>query len=370
MRILHFYKKYVTHSYGGVEQLIFQLVNGMTAQGISSDVLSLSANKNPTTVEMNGHKAHTVHCDFEVASTGFSLSAFSAFKKLARQADIIHYHFPWPFMDLVHLATRVKTPSVVTYHSDIIKQKNLLRLYRPLMMSFLGKVDRIVATSPNYLESSEVLTAFKDKVSVVPIGLDKNSYATPSTARLEFWQQRFDGQFFLFVGMLRYYKGLNFLIEAVEHLKCPIVIVGSGPEEERLKQQIANTGIKHVHFVGAINDEDKSALFTLCYGFVFPSHVRSEAFGISLLEAAMYGKPLISCEIGTGTSFINQHNETGLVVPPEDPFALKDALELLWNNPDLASTLGAGANKRYQELFTLDKMTAGYLQIYQQILNR
>src|SRR5690606_28184090 len=120
--------------------------------------------------------------------TGFSLSAFRDFAELARRADLIHYHFPWPFMDLVHFATRVDRPSVLTYHSDIVKQQGLLRLYRPLMHRFLGSVDRIVASSPTYVASSDVLPRYADKVSVIPFGLDRASYPPAPPETLEHWR--------------------------------------------------------------------------------------------------------------------------------------------------------------------------------------
>ena len=122
MRILHFYKTYYPDSIGGAEQVINQLARSIVNFGIETDVLSLSPKRVEPTIEINGHHVHRVKTDFQIASTGFSLSAFSRFAQLAKQVDLIHYHYPWPFMDLVHFASRVKIPTVVTYHSDIIRQ--------------------------------------------------------------------------------------------------------------------------------------------------------------------------------------------------------------------------------------------------------
>jgi rhamnosyl/mannosyltransferase len=127
-------------------------------------------------------------------------------------------------------------------------------------------------------------------------------------------------------------------------------------------------GLRNVHFLGTLEDEDKAALLQLCYAIVFPSHLRSEAFGISLLEGAMFGKPMISSEIGTGTSFINIHGETGLVVPPSDPAAFRNAMSRLWSNPDMAADMGRSAEARYWELFTAEKMAAGYASLYRELL--
>ena len=264
----------------------------------------------------------------------------------------------------------VKKPTVVTYHSDIIRQKHLLKLYRPLKWMFLSDMSRIVATSPNYLATSDVLAKYKHKVSVIPIGLDKSTYTVPSPERLNYWREKLDPKFFLFVGVIRYYKGLHILMEAAQGTDYPIVIVGAGPIEEELKAQAAQLGLRNIHFLGHFPDEDKVALLTLCYGVLFPSHLRSEAFGISLLEGAMYGKPMISSEIGTGTTFINIADETGLVVPPSDPLALRQAMRHLWEHPEQASEMGLRAEERYWQHFTADQMVAEYVKLYRELAGR
>lgn len=367
MRILHFYKTAFPDSMGGTEQVIHQIARGAQKHGVTSDVLSLTTKKVPRTIEKDGYYVHRARLDIQVASTGFSLSAFWRFYQLAKKADVIHYHFPWPFMDVVHFATRVKKPTVVTYHSDIIRQKNLLKIYRVLKRRFLGSVDHIVATSPNYFATSEVLAKYQDKVSVIPIGLDKDSYPEPPPEKISYWRERFNHRFFLFVGVIRYYKGLHILIEAAKGTDYPIVIVGAGPIESELKAQAIKLGLKNVHFLGQVSDEDKVALLNLCFGVLFPSHLRSEAFGISLLEGAMYGKPMISSEIGTGTTFINIAGETGLVVPPSDPDALRQAMRYLWDHPLEAEVMGQNAEKRYWDFFTADQMVSAYVDLYKQL---
>ena len=346
MRVLHFYKTSFPDTMGGVEQVINQMARGSTKLGIEVDVLSLTPTRGTRTIEIDGYLAHRARLDVQIASTGFSASAFLRFAQLAKKADVIHYHFPWPFMDMVHFVTRVKKPTVVTYHSDIIRQKNLLKLYRPLQNRFLASMDRIVATSPNYLATSNVLGKYSGKVSVIPIGIDKVNYPQPQPERLKYWREKVGPKFFLFVGVIRYYKGLHILMEAAQGTDYPIVIVGAGPIEHELKEQAAKLGLRNIHFLGKLSDEDKVDLLTLCYGVVFPSHLRSEAFGVSLLEGAMYGKPMISSEIGTGTTFVNIGGETGVVVPPSDPVALRQAMKYLWDNPDIAAQMGQRAEAR------------------------
>ena len=179
MRVLHFFKTSIADGAGGTEHVMDTLAQGAGRLGIDVDVLALSRNPVPATTDMGGYRLHRSRLDLEVASTGMSLSVIPRFADMARRADLVHYHFPWPFMDLVHLMTRMKKPSVVTYHSDIVRQRGLLTLYRPLMNRFLNDVTHIVATSPNYLQTSEVLAALRHKTTVIPIGVDRAGYPTP-----------------------------------------------------------------------------------------------------------------------------------------------------------------------------------------------
>jgi rhamnosyl/mannosyltransferase len=185
---------------------------------------------------------------------------------------------------------------------------------------------------------------------------------------LEKWRGRLPERFFLYVGVFRYYKGLDYLLTAAKDLPCQIALVGRGPLERRLKDRAAVEGLSNILFLGALPDEDKEALLSLCSGVILPSHLRSEAFGISLLEGARRGKPLICCDIGTGTSYINLHGETGLVVPPADSAALKSAMLTLWEDSNLGAKLGEGAMSRFKQLFTLECMIIKYNILYQYII--
>jgi glycosyltransferase involved in cell wall biosynthesis len=370
MRVLHFYKTYFPDSVGGVEQVIRQMCVGTGRLGVSNQVLSLSRQKNLQPIEFDGHSVVRAPQNFEVASNAVSLQSIGMLADMAREADVVHYHFPWPFMDLAHFLARIDKPSVVTYHSDIVRQKALLRLYQPLKHRFLQSVDSIVATSPNYLASSAVLDRYRDKTRVITFGLDKSSYPEPDQARMDAWRARVGAKFFLFVGVLRYYKGLHILLDAAAGTDYPIVIVGAGPIEQELKEHAGRLGLKNVMFVGAVDELDKTALLKLAYALAFPSHLRSEAFGISLLEGAMYGKPMISSEIGTGTTYINVHGETGLVVPPSDHEALRAAMRALWEDPQMAAQMGQRAEERYWRLFTSEMMADGYVKLYRELVAR
>lgn len=367
IKVLHCYKTYYPDTFGGIEQVIYQLSEGKGSENISSTVYTHTPNKSDESM-LEHHYCVRTKTMFEVASTPFSFESFSKFRSLAEQADIIHYHYPYPFMDVLHFSLRDRKPSIVSYHSDIVKQKLLLKLYSPLMNRFLNSVDRIVAASPNYVESSPVLQKFKGKVEVIPYGLNKDFYKNEDHSVLDKWSARFPGGFFLFIGTFRYYKGLHILIDAAKKSDYPIVIVGAGPIEEELKDQAKKLNIQNIHFLGALADVDKSALLELCTCLVFPSHLRSEAFGISLLEGALYSKPLISSEIGTGTTYINIDGVTGLVVPPSDSAALRKAMDDIWFNPQKALSFGKAAHARFEKLFTAEKMIESYTALYKSLL--
>ncbi|EPG7600361.1 glycosyltransferase family 4 protein [Pseudomonas aeruginosa] len=330
MRVLHFYKTYLSETVGGIEQVIFQLCESSGSWGIDNHVLTLSSDPHPPVVPFGGHVVHRARLDLQLASTGFSLSVFKQFRELAAEADVVNYHFPWPFMDLVHFLTGMNKPSVVTYHSDIIRQRVLLKLYRPLMSRFLHSVDRIVAASPNYFSTSDVLRQYREKTRVITYGLDKDGYPKPATQRLEHWREKLGPRFFLFVGVMRYYKGLHILLDALQGTDYPVVIVGAGPLQAELYAQAAALGLRNVRFLGRVDDEDKVALLQL--------------------------------------SYINIHGETGLVVPPSQPAAFRQAMRWLWEHPQQAEEMGRNAEARYRQLFTAEEMGRRWSELYRELL--
>ena len=364
MRVLHVYRTYFPQTQGGAEEVIRQICLNTQRHGVRSRVLCVSPNTRPRVVRRTEAAVFRSRLDVEVASCSMSLQALPMFRRLLHWADVVHYHFPWPFADMLHFACRVRLPSVVSYHSDIVRQRVLASLYAPLMKRFLRSMDRIVCTSPNYLASSNVLGAFKDDVDVVPIGLTPDSYPKPPQARLEQARRRYGEGFFLFVGVLRYYKCLHILLDALVGAPFRAVIVGAGPLEGELKAQARRLGLSNVVFAGHVSDEDKVALLELSRAFVFPSYMRSEAFGVTLLEGAMHAKALVSTEVGSGTSHVNVDGETGLVVEPASPAALHEAMARLHQDPELAERLGANARRRFERLFNGQLMGDRYAAIY------
>ncbi len=368
LSVLHVFKTYLPDSFTGIERVIHGIACGTAPLGVTSTVLSLSADPQANSVVIDGHRAEKAKLDYDFASTPISLSFFSRFRELAAGADLVHYHFPWPMADLAHLITRHGKPSIATYHADIVRQRAVAPLYGPLMHAFLSRMDRLVATSPAYLDSSPVLARYRDRTETIPIGFDRSDFPDPGEVRRAHWRRRFPDGFFLFVGVLRYYKGLGTLMEAAELTGLPVVIVGSGEREADLHRLARDRGLTNVTFLGPLDELHKTALIETCTALVLPSDRRSEGFGIVLVEAAMNARPMITAEIGTGTSYVNEDTITGIVVPARDSGALAAAMRRLWDDRRLAERLGTAAAGRHRRLFTGQKMAGSYARLYRRIL--
>lgn len=368
MRVLHFFKTFAPDSFGGIQSVIRDIARGTEPFGVETQVLSLSREPDENSVHVDGVWARKARLHLEFASTGLSLSVLSVFNEMAQDADLIHYHFPWPMMDVIHFLSRTGKPTVVTYHSDIVKQRLLRAAYEPLMHRFLDSVEGIIATSPPYLETSPVLAQHRDKVTVIPIGTGDITRRQLPEARRAYWRQKLGPRFFVFVGALRYYKGLQFLLDAAAETGFPVAIIGTGGMSRQLRNAVAERQLGNVHLLGEVSEDEKALLLDMAYGFVFPSHLRSEAFGVALLEAAASRLPMITCEIGTGTSYVNQAGETGFVVAPADPMVLADAMRRLWANPAAARRMGDNARRRYETMFTARQMGAAHAALYASLL--
>jgi glycosyltransferase involved in cell wall biosynthesis len=361
MRVLHVYKAYYPEDNTGVPNVINTLSEALFEKEVVSAVLAPYDRQFTAPFQVGRHIVFPARRNITIASSSMSVDIFGKFSRLVVDYDVIHYHFPWPLADLLHEFHGRGKPSVITYHSDIVRQKKLLPLYAPLMHRFLRHADAIVATSPQYLQSSSVLKDYADKVRIIPIGIPDHDAAP---AGVEAWRTRVGSDFLLFVGAIRYYKGIEFLIQAARRTGLPIVIAGRDPDGVLDTAKLPG----NVTYLGSISDSDKQALLTLSRAFVFPSHLRSEAFGIALLEAARAGRAMISCEIGTGTSFINQNNETGFTIPPADVDALADAMVRLHTDGELAARMGGAARRRYKEHFQAATMAEGYLDLYKSLV--
>jgi rhamnosyl/mannosyltransferase len=358
MHILQIYKDYYP-VLGGIENHVRDLSEALAARGHRVTVLATSLE--PRTLIERPQPGLTVikaARALHLASTPLSFEQLRWARRL--RPDIAHLHFPYPPGDLAYLALPARPPLVITYHSDIVRQQTLLRAYTPLLKWTLRRAVRIIATSPNYVVSSPWLRRHAAKCAVVPLGIDIERFAPddhrpPTTDHRRRAFSILNSQFstlntatsdlplLLFVGRLRYYKGLHVLLEAMPSIPARLLIGGSGPEQARLAAQAAALGVAdRVHFLGDIPDAELPALYRAADIFVMPAHLRAEALGLAQIEALASGVPCVSTELGTGTSFANRHGETGLVVPPGDAAALARAINTLLADPGWARR-GGGA---------------------------
>jgi glycosyltransferase involved in cell wall biosynthesis len=282
------------------------------------------------------------------------------------QPDIVHLQFPYPWGEIANYFSGRARKTVMTYQSDIVRQKYLKVVYAPLMERVLGRVDAIIATSPNYLASSPVLSRFTDKCVVIPLGIDPTPFENARSHTLAHSQT----PVLLFVGRLRYYKGLEYLLEALCELpRAQLIVVGTGPMDRAWRAHARRLGVDdRVVFVGAVRDAELPAYYAACDIFVLPSSERSEAFGLVQLEAMAAGKPVVSTELGTGTSFVNADGETGLVVPARDARALAAAITRLIDEPALRARMGAAGRARVLREFTAEKMVDQIMAVYDNLI--
>ena len=367
--VLHVFKTFFPDSVGGVETFISSLSKNTMPLGVENSIFTLS--DKPKTDNINLPHINVVQgqTHFTFCSTNFSLNSFSKFSELSKSHDIVHYHFPNPFGDILQFFCKPQTPYIVTYHSDVLRPRIASTAYLPLRNFFLKRAKQLIVTSPNYFATSKTLNSFSENVSIIPIGIEVESFGSSDEQCKLYWQQKLPTPFFLFLGVLRHYKGLHIAIEAVAGTSVQLVIAGTGPNEQKLKKLVREKKLQNVYFLGKISETDKVALLNLCLALVFPSNERSESFGISLLEAAACGKPMISCEIGTGTTFINLHEHTGLVIPPNSPIHLKEAMFRLSTDPSLTSKLGANAKKRAITVFNAKRQAKLYAKVYETVLD-
>ncbi len=367
MRVLHVYKTSFPLTKGGVEQFFAHLTLSSDPKRVEHTILAMHAGPERQDFCEGQVRIVAIPFSFQLLSTPFSWRYIQTYQRLTKQHDVIHYHYPFPFADLLHVALKPGKPSLVTYHSDIVKQKLAKYLYGPIGRRFLSSVNRIIVSSENYRKSSEDLRPFKTKVRAIPFGLNSELLPNPDSQLIAKWKEKLGSDYFLFVGAHRYYKGLEYLLNAAEITGLPLVIAGKGEHTAQLKSDYRH--LKNVNWVGLVDEESKQALLTLAKAFVLPSHLRAEAFGICLLESLQAGKPLICCDLNTGTTLINQHRETGLVVPPANSEALARAMKTLAANDDLCSQYGAAAKQRYVQNFQAKQMVDAYLEEYDQLIS-
>jgi rhamnosyl/mannosyltransferase len=288
---------------------------------------------------------------------------------LARErADLWHLHSPNPLGEVSFQWARPAGALVFTYYCDLSRQKALLPLYGPLVHALFRRADVLHAISPQALERTDSLVApFRDRFRVVPLGIDSAPLldldrARPGAAAL---RARFGDPYLLFVGRLRHYKGLHVLLDAMPSIGAHLVIVGEGPMGDSLRAQAARLELgERVTFAGSVSDGVlKDHLAGAGIGLL-PSSTPTEAFGLAMVEYMAAGLPVVCTELGTGTSFVNQHEVTGLVVPACDPGALAAGIRRLIDHRQERERMGMAGRARVREWFTTEAMMRGMDELY------
>ncbi len=382
LRILHI-GKYFPPVAGGIENFLGDLLPSLEKNGVSVAAL----------VHDDVRKRHEGIFDatmpiFRVPSYGTLLyaplsPAFPfALNKAIREfrPDLLHFHLPntSAFWALI-LPVAGTVPWIVHWHSDVVpsmidrRMAPAYRLYQPVEKRFLSRARSIIVTSQPYLNSSNTLSEYKDKCRVVPLGLNPERLKMPGDADLRWadavWGQR--DRRVLIIGRLTYYKGHDVILDAAQDLKgIRILIVGDGECKAGLKRRIHDLGISYtVSLQGSLPESALHALLSTCDCLCLPSVERTEAFGLVLLEAMRYGKPVVASNIpGSGIGWVVEDGVTGFWVPPGDPLALTRTLNDFFDQPELKRKMGHAAMNRFQKVFQIDHVAQQIILIYHQLL--
>ncbi|MBE7473083.1 MAG: glycosyl transferase family 1 [Anaerolineae bacterium] len=360
MNILHLYKDYYP-VLGGIENHIKILAEAQAAAGHEVTVLVCNPGFKTCHKTLNEVKIIKAGRLTTQASMPISLSQPLILARL--HPDIVHIQSPYPLGEAANWLIGRARATVISYQSDIVKQKTLLRFYGPILRQVLRAADGIITNNPRYLESSPWLHPVRPKCRVIPIGINLNRFnpgPRTSSGPLKL----------LFVGRLRYYKGLDTLLHALTQLpQVHLTIVGIGPMQAQWQALSQELGLSsRVNFAGEIDETHLPDYYHQADVFVLPSNARSEAYGIVLLEAMAAGLPCVTTELGTGTSWIVQDEVTGFVVPPQNPGALAQAIAMLEANNTLRRRMGQAGQVRVQAEFSQEIMVSRIMQFYQELL--
>lgn len=349
---------------GGVESHLYELCMQLKD---TVDLKVAVANTNNRTIKENIYGVSVKR--FRSFAKIQSVSLCPTFYKIFNEtADVWHFHFPNPLAVVSYLMVKPKGKVVVSWHSDIIRQKFALKFYKPILEYFLDNfVDKIFAATPNHIEYSEFLNTRREKCVVIPYGISLNNFKCPDTENIQKIKDKFKLPIVLFVGRLVYYKGIEYLIRAMENIEAALLIIGNGPLLEKLDALTKELKIEHRVFI-YYKVEDVNTIYHASDVFVLPSVEPSEAFGIVQIEAMAAGKPVISTDLKSGVPWVNQHNRTGIVVEPANVEMLASAIREVLTDEELRHRYGSNARKRVEDVFSSVRMGEAILDQYNELL--
>ena len=352
---------------GGVEKVAYDLMTGLSMEKVHCDMLCATISGKGETHQLNPY-ARLMECHSwgKVAATMIAPSMITTLRNICRGYDIVHVHHPDPMAALALMLSDFKGKVVLHWHSDIQKQRYLLKLYRPLQDWLLKRADLIVGTSPVYLHESPYLKHVQHKTVCLPIGVSPIRLQPEAIVDLK---KRYGGRKIIFsLGRLVAYKGFTHLVEAAKYLPDDYVVLigGTGALEKELRRQIQELNVeKKVKLLGRIPDEELPAYFGACRVFCLPSVQKTEAFGIVQIEAMSCGKPVVATRIPhSGVSWVNKHGVSGLNVAPGNAWQLAMAIQEIADDEAVYKEYAAAAQKRYLEFFTIECMINKCKSIY------
>jgi glycosyltransferase involved in cell wall biosynthesis len=363
--VLHVGKFYAPHV-GGIETHLETLCRGLTE---SMEVRVLVANDRGGDEEaiLDGVKVSRHAIRFNLAGAPICPSMVKEIRRA--NADIVHVHVPNPAGILAVMASGFRGRLITTWHSDTVRQRRLAQMFSPIQRRYLGNCDAIIATSPNYVESSLDLANFRDRCHVIPYGIEVEGLHRPDLASVNAIHGRYPGPLLLTVGRLVYYKGFEYLVSAMKGIAATLLIVGDGPLRASLERQAAMEGVAdRVRFIGEMQPRDIIPYYHACDIFVLASIARSEAFGIVQLEAMACGKPVVNTRLGSGVPFASLDGVTGLTVEPCNVEALERAINRLLEDGELRARFGEAAQKRVDAEFSSSSMLKRTRDLYQELL--
>jgi rhamnosyl/mannosyltransferase len=286
----------------------------------------------------------------------------------AARADLVHIHLPNPTALLSYFLSGHKGRMVVTWHSDAIRQKTLSRLFEPFQRLVLRRCSALIASSPNYLASSRLLWQNRSRCHVIPHGIAVERVRRLEAVQVEAIRGRYGPRVVLSVGRLVYYKGIEYLIEAMGQVRGRLLVLGDGPLRGRIEMKIRSLGLEdRVELLGEV--ADAVPFYQACDVFVLPSIARSEAFGIVQLEAMACGKPVVNTQLPSGVPFVSVDGVTGITVTPGQPGPLADAINYLFDDPARGVAYGQAALRRVREEFSAEKMADRTLALYDRVMS-
>lgn len=373
MKVLHLGK--YDGDVGGIERYLRALLRGMPAE---IEVVNVVANDRGITDEHRHHGYRTVRVANygSLASVALAPAMPAVARRLHRQYgfDLVHLHFPDPLGHLTAMALPRNVRRVITWHSDIVKQRWALSLYAPFLRSFVRDADALIGATPQHFSTSLQIPAGKpDQIrEVIPYGFDPAALAASDESRRKRDQllaERNDRPVVFAVGRHVYYKGFDVLIRAIQSIEADLWIGGRGPLTGSLTQLARDLGLaERVKFLGFIPDQLLLAYYEACDVFCMPSVERSEQFGLVQLEAMHCGKPVVTTRLGTGVEYVTIDGETGLLAPPKDPAALAATLRTLLGNAALRARMGAAGKRRVEETFSIEQMVRKTVNVYEHVL--